>query len=105
MRFQSLWSTIGSGPGIAPQYEQFGPVTRDMLGAGEADAIDQLLASKDFKTLQTSAVTRSARDMVFSSLTVEYEDGTKNTVRFMRGEISDTIDRLIKLTMRVSLES
>ncbi|MBK7749960.1 MAG: hypothetical protein IPL73_03380 [Candidatus Obscuribacter sp.] len=105
MRFKTLWSMVGSGPGMAPQYEQFGPVSREMLPEQEAQLIDEILSSKDFKNLQTSSVTSAARDMVFSSLTVEFEDGSKNTVRFMRGEILESLDKIIKLTMRFTLES
>ncbi len=105
MRFKTLWTMVGTGPGMAPQYEQFGPVSREMLPEQEALKVDEVLNSKDFKSLQTSSVTTAARDMVFSSLTVEFEDGTKNSVRFMRSEISDAFDKIIKLTMRVALES
>jgi hypothetical protein len=105
MRFTKLWSTLASGPGLAPTYERFGPVSREMLPELERMRVDEILNDQSFHDMLDSPVTKMVRDMALNSLTVEYEDGTTNTVRFIKGDTSESIDFLIKLTRRVALES
>jgi hypothetical protein len=54
--------------------------------------------------MESTDITKWARDMVFTSLTVEYEDGVLHTVKFVRNEIPAELSRLIQFVQRQSME-
>ncbi|HNB16934.1 MAG TPA: hypothetical protein PLC15_16230 [Candidatus Obscuribacter sp.] len=55
--------------------------------------------------MSTSPITKAVRDMALSSLTVEFENGETNTVRFMPGEMNEELEQLVKTIRRMALES
>ena len=105
MHFRKIWSTTATGAGLAPKYERFGPVERDCLTRPEQELIDRILSSQNFSQMSTSPITRAVRDMALSSLTVEFENGETNTVRFMPGEMNEELEQLVKTIRRMALES
>ncbi len=105
MRFRKIWSTTASGAGLAPKYERFGPIERDTMTQADQDLIDQILSSQNFSQMSTSPITKAVRDMALSSLTVEFENGETNTVRFMPGEMNEELEQLVKTIRRMALES
>lgn len=100
MRFSKLWALVGSGPGIAPQYDSYGPVERSMLSEEEAKAIDAKLDKSSFATMQESLLVKAARDMVFTTLTVEFENGDEHKVKFAGGSMPESLQEVIDVTMR-----
>lgn len=105
MRFRKIWSTTATGAGLAPKYERFGPIERDSMPRPEQELIDRILSSQNFSQMSTSPITRAVRDMALSSLTVEFETGETNTVRFMPGEMNEELEQLVKTIRRMALES
>lgn len=104
MPFSKISIMVGSGPGIAPLYETFGPIKREKLTQSDVKWIDTTLEDSGFKEMESTDITKWARDMVFTSLTVEYEDGVLHTVKFVRNEIPEKLDQLIKFVQSQSME-
>ncbi|HNM52233.1 MAG TPA: hypothetical protein PKN86_21105 [Candidatus Obscuribacter sp.] len=71
----------------------------------DQDLIDQILSLQNFSQMSTSPITKAVRDMALSSLTVEFENGETNTVRFMPGEMNEELEQLVKTIRRMALES
>lgn len=104
MPFSKLSIMVGSGPGIAPLYETFGPIKREKITEADAKWLEMLLDESEFKAMESTDITKWARDLVFTSLTVEYEDGVLHTVKFVRNEIPEQIDQVIKFVQRQTME-
>ncbi len=100
MRFAKLWALVGSGPGIAPQYDSYGPVERAMLSEEEASTVDKNLDKAGFATMQESLLVKAARDMVFTTLTVKFENGDEHKVKFAGGTMPQSVQEVIDLAMR-----
>lgn len=100
MRFAKLWALVGSGPGIAPQYDSYGPVERAMLSEEEAKSVDANLEKSGFANMQESILVKAARDMVFTTLSVEFEDGSEHKMKLVRGSMPDSLNEIIDLAMR-----
>lgn len=104
MGFASISALVNTGPGIAPQYESFGPVSREELNESEVAMLDELLEEANFRNETTSAIVKAARDMPLTSISVTFEDNSQNSVKYMNGSLPSALEQVLKFITRKHLE-
>lgn len=94
-KFSTIAVVVGKGPGIAPLYEPLGPLEREECTDSEAEWIDGLLDKIGFNEMSTATFAAFGQDIPLTSVTANWIDGERHTVRFAPKTLGKELDDLL----------